>query len=226
MDQLRTNTSHARPSILNVVEPYTDLHKARGEYRGLCPLHREQTPSFYVDADKGVFHCFGCGVGGDVIRFVELIEGVDFKGALAILGLSDQCKPTTEQTERRARRRAAADEIARWSRNLSERIGDLLRLNFQQRGIMRECNLELHRELLCEFATLSAWQDSLCDADDVLGMWRMHDVITAILVDPIDHTGPSPEVAAWAAEVCPLKDRIPQWLHKAADAPEGDFDDV
>jgi DNA primase len=62
--------------IVEIVEKYgvdLDQHNT-----GLCPLHKEKTPSFGVDADKGVFHCFGCGKGGDVIRFVMEHDGVEF----------------------------------------------------------------------------------------------------------------------------------------------------
>ena len=54
-------------------------------YKGLCPFHGEKTPSFTVNRDKGFFHCFGCGVGGDVFKFVELQEKVGFQEAVRIL---------------------------------------------------------------------------------------------------------------------------------------------
>jgi len=60
----------------------------RGEGRGakaLCPFHREKTPSFYVDAEKGTYRCYGCNAYGDVFSFVERMEGVDFIGALRAL---------------------------------------------------------------------------------------------------------------------------------------------
>jgi DNA primase len=53
---------------------------------GLCPLHGDRRPSFYVNRRKDVFYCHGCGRGGDVIRLVELLHGLDFRGALATLG--------------------------------------------------------------------------------------------------------------------------------------------
>lgn len=74
-----------RLSIAEVVAPYVKLIKAGRSMRGLCPFHKEKTPSFHVSVDRGTYHCFGCGVGGDMFSFIEKIEGVDFKGALAIL---------------------------------------------------------------------------------------------------------------------------------------------
>src|SRR4051812_45729400 len=54
------------------------LKKAGNHYKALCPFHKEKTPSFSVSAQKQSFHCFGCGVGGDVYKFVMLREGLDF----------------------------------------------------------------------------------------------------------------------------------------------------
>jgi len=58
---------------------------ARGRLMGLCPLHADRQPSLLVDPGKSLFYCYGCGRGGDVIRFVELFHGVRFGEALAVL---------------------------------------------------------------------------------------------------------------------------------------------
>ena len=58
---------------------------SRGRWMGLCPLHRDHKPSFVVDPNKGLFYCYGCGHGGDVIRFAELYYEVRFPQALALL---------------------------------------------------------------------------------------------------------------------------------------------
>jgi DNA primase len=60
-------------------------HIARGRLMGLCPLHADRRPSFLVDPGKSLFYCYGCGRGGDVIRFVELAHGVPFGAAIALL---------------------------------------------------------------------------------------------------------------------------------------------
>src|SRR5205085_274482 len=65
-----------------LVEARTRLRKVGGRYTGLCPFHQERTPSFSVSPDRGTYHCFGCGAGGDAISFVEETEGVDFVGAI------------------------------------------------------------------------------------------------------------------------------------------------
>ncbi|HSE43204.1 MAG TPA: DNA primase [Acidobacteriota bacterium] len=63
---------------------YITFKKSGSRYRALCPFHTEKTPSFYA-ADNGMFHCFGCGVGGDVIKFVMLMEKMDFKECMQLL---------------------------------------------------------------------------------------------------------------------------------------------
>lgn len=68
--------------IIEVVGEYVDLRKTGKSYRGLCPFHQEKTPSFYVDREKGVYHCFGCGASGNVFRFVMEMEKVDFEEAV------------------------------------------------------------------------------------------------------------------------------------------------
>jgi len=62
-----------------------------GRLLGLCPLHRDHKPSFLVDPFKSLFYCYGCGRGGDVIRFVELYYGVRFSQAMALLRASFAC---------------------------------------------------------------------------------------------------------------------------------------
>lgn len=72
-------------NIVQVVQEYVPLKRAGSTYKGLCPFHSEKTPSFHVTPDKGFFHCFGCGVGGDVFKFLELHEKVGFQDAVKML---------------------------------------------------------------------------------------------------------------------------------------------
>jgi DNA primase len=72
----------AAANIVDLVESRTRLRKVGARYTGLCPFHQEKTPSFSVSPDRGTYHCFGCGVGGDSISFVQETEGLDFVGAI------------------------------------------------------------------------------------------------------------------------------------------------
>ena len=69
--------------IVEVVSRYVTLRKAGKDYKALCPFHAEKTPSFYVSPSKQIFKCFGCGVGGDAIKFLQLKENLTFAEALA-----------------------------------------------------------------------------------------------------------------------------------------------
>ncbi len=72
----------SRLNIVEVVGGYVRLQRAGREYRGLCPFHLERSPSFYVNPEKQLWNCHGCHLGGDLIKFVELIDHTDFRGAL------------------------------------------------------------------------------------------------------------------------------------------------
>ncbi len=72
-------------NIVQVVSEYVPLRRVGATYKGLCPFHSEKTPSFHVNPDRGFFHCFGCGAGGDVFKFLELHEKLDFPEAVRIL---------------------------------------------------------------------------------------------------------------------------------------------
>lgn len=71
--------------IVDIISQYVILKRSGRNFFGVCPFHREKTPSFSVSPDKQIFHCFGCGVGGNVIHFISKIENVDFKESLEIL---------------------------------------------------------------------------------------------------------------------------------------------
>jgi len=73
IDQVRNGIS-----IVNLVSGYVRLQKKGKDYGALCPFHTEKTPSFMVSEAKQIFKCFGCGAGGDVFKFIMLMENLTF----------------------------------------------------------------------------------------------------------------------------------------------------
>ena len=80
IEEIRSNND-----IVDVISQYVILKRSGRNFFGLCPFHKEKSPSFSVSPDKQIFHCFGCGVGGNVIHFVSKIENLDFKETLELL---------------------------------------------------------------------------------------------------------------------------------------------
>lgn len=75
----------SRSDIVEFISDYVPLKKAGQNYKGLCPFHSEKTPSFMVNQSKQIFHCFGCGAGGDVVTFLMKVENLSFVEALQYL---------------------------------------------------------------------------------------------------------------------------------------------
>ncbi|HEY3552425.1 MAG TPA: DNA primase, partial [Solirubrobacterales bacterium] len=88
--------------IVEVISAHTDLRRQGARYTGLCPFHEERTPSFSVEPTEKLYHCFGCGVGGDVIKFVEEKEGVGFTEAVEMLADRYGVELEREQEDPRA----------------------------------------------------------------------------------------------------------------------------
>ena len=80
IDEIRNSND-----LVDIISQYVILKRSGRNFFGLCPFHKEKTPSFSVSPDKQIFHCFGCGAGGNVIHFISKIENVDFKESLEIL---------------------------------------------------------------------------------------------------------------------------------------------
>jgi DNA primase len=94
--------------VLTVIQDYVSLKKTGATYKGLCPFHGEKTPSFHVNRDKGFFHCFGCGVGGDVFKFLELHEKVGFQDS--VKQLAQRFGVTIPELEQNDEQRASSAE--------------------------------------------------------------------------------------------------------------------
>src|SRR5918992_562942 len=105
--------------MVDLVGARTDLRRVGARFTGLCPFHEERTPSFSVNAEHKLYHCFGCGAGGDAVKFVEETEALDFKEALEFLAERyrvelerEQADPRAEERQRRRERLLALLERA------------------------------------------------------------------------------------------------------------------
>jgi len=148
----------ARVTLSEIVGRRVVLKQRGREMEGLCPFHDERTPSFGVNDDKGSYHCFGCGANGDVIRFVQLTEGLDFLGAVQQLQGGDW--PAVDPAIRqRAVARDSAERLAKiadaqslW-RSALPATGTLAETYARSRGIA----CPLPRSV--RFARTWAWKD-------------------------------------------------------------------
>ncbi len=138
--------SHA--DIVQVVqERGVQLRRSGTAWKGLCPFHGEKTPSFQVNGDKGFFHCFGCGVGGDAIKFVELFDKVTFPEAVRQLaGRAGLAVPEPEDFKQDAEGQRDRDSLlkahevaAAWFREqLTTPAGAAARRQLKDRGLTEE----------------------------------------------------------------------------------------
>ncbi|MGX6448926.1 DNA primase, partial [Patulibacter sp. S7RM1-6] len=113
-----------------LVEQQAELKRAGGDnYMCLCPFHDERSPSMSIKGDEKLFHCFGCGEGGDVFRWVELTEGVDFQGAVQLLAERAGIELRTEAedpaaAERRKREGRLLELLDRTNRFFERQLWD------------------------------------------------------------------------------------------------------
>ncbi len=77
LDEIKSNSD-----IVDIISQYVVLKRSGRNFFGLCPFHKEQSPSFSVSPDKQIFHCFGCGVGGDAISFISKIENLSYRESI------------------------------------------------------------------------------------------------------------------------------------------------
>ena len=138
----------SRVNIVELVGDYVSLTRSGVNYKGLCPFHGEKTPSFMVHPDKGIFHCFGCGVGGDAIAFLKRIENLSYPETLERLGrrLGIDLSPYERRRGSEEARKRAASERERLTRvvaaaqdffvrSLRENLGGAVGAYLEKRGI-------------------------------------------------------------------------------------------
>lgn len=180
--------SSRKPSITEVVSRYTNLGRHGKQLVGLCPFHGDKTPSLSVNEDKGVFHCFGCGEGGDVFTFVQKIEGIDFKEALAHLGLDNQRRPNRAEIKERQILERASRNLTTWALDMAERVGSLMRevgqreymatkvLNVLDSADMKFLQNEIERASR-EWIILTTLEQNLLNPNRLVDLWQEREMV-------------------------------------------------
>lgn len=130
--------------IVDLVSGYVGIKKAGKNYKGLCPFHKEKTPSFMVSPELQIFKCFGCSKGGDIFTFLQEIEGIEFPEALRMLadraGVKLESHRPSPQEEKR-KQILAVNSLAKeyFSYILTKhRVGERARDYLNNRGIKKE----------------------------------------------------------------------------------------
>jgi len=124
----------ARLDIVDVVGSYIELKKAGGNFKAPCPFHDEKSPSFVVSPQKQIFHCFGCGAGGDAVKFVMEYEKLNYPEALEKLADSYNFTLTYTDNKHNKPRSQVMDKLNEWYQTLLTKNQTALSY-IQERGI-------------------------------------------------------------------------------------------
>jgi DNA primase len=119
--------------VVDTVSSYVQLKKAGANYKGLCPFHGEDTPSFVVSPQKQIYHCFGCGAGGDSIKFVMELEKLSYPEAIEKLARENNITLEYEQSQQRQNTDILVETKEFYKRNLEH---NQIALNYlKERGV-------------------------------------------------------------------------------------------
>jgi DNA primase len=133
----------SRLNITDVASAYLKLERAGGSFKARCPFHNEKSASFFISPARQTYHCFGCNRGGDILSFIEEIEGIDFSGALKMLAHRAGVELKSESTSRKGERdeRAcvyrALDLAAKFYQAVLQKFPDVL-VYLHARGLTDE----------------------------------------------------------------------------------------
>ena len=134
-DRAQIQEIKSRLDIAAIISRYVSLTPSGAGFKGKCPFHKDDTPSMTVSQEKGLWHCFGCGAGGDVIGFVMKIEHLSFAEALERLAQEAGVTLETASTGRRDEDRALIAEVAAYyAKNLRGASGKPARDYLLSRG--------------------------------------------------------------------------------------------
>lgn len=164
-------------NLIEVLREYVQLQNGRGNFRALCPFHKEKNPSFMASEEKQIWKCFGCGAGGDMFSFVMKIENIEFKEALKILALKAGVELHSQKDSNQPKRNRVLDVInsaMRYYTNnlINHPLAQSARDYLLKRGLKQE--------------TINEWKIgfSLDDWNDLLNYlkkqgWRDEDIFEA-----------------------------------------------
>lgn len=129
--------------IVDLISEYIQLKPIGANFRALCPFHREKTPSFFVSPERQIWHCFGCGVGGDIFGFVMKIENIDFPEALRILAKKTGIEIAREDYHLKSQRTKLLDIVKIATKFyhlilLDSPLAEKARKYLQERGLKQE----------------------------------------------------------------------------------------
>jgi hypothetical protein len=156
-----------KPAILPVIEERVQLRRSGGELIGECPFHADSTPSLSVNVEKQLFHCFGCGEGGDVFDFIMRFEGCTFAEAARSLGVA------TDKPRKPYRPSKEGIAITEWANSYFWRAQSFLREINRRVRLAQELSWreEIDR-LVREFQILSVLSDDLQTPRYALALYR------------------------------------------------------
>lgn len=173
-----------KPNIIEVIGQRVELRRAGRNYIGLCSFHQEKAPSFTVSESRQTYHCFGCEARCDVIDFIRQLDGLTFKEACAVLGITTGTRPSAIITP--ARRRAG--ELARARANDQRaKLNSMIAEWFELRDAADEVGLfDLAEILDRELAMLHGFYESLATARGVGEILAVRETIEAITAAAAD----------------------------------------
>ncbi len=132
--------------IVDVIGNYIKLEKAGANYRAVCPFHGEKKPSFFVSPARQIWHCFGCGKGGDVFGFIKEIEGVEFGDALRILAQKAGVELRRENPKLRTERKRLYEiyelAVLFFEKQLESKTGQEVKEYLLKRGMNKESTVK------------------------------------------------------------------------------------